>query len=227
MHYALITKTLGVLLMIFSFTMAPPALLAWYYEDGGELPFASAFAVIFLLGLALWLPVWNRRGELRTRDGFLIVTLFWAVLGSIGSLPFILNPDLHISVTDAVFESISGITTTGGTILTGLDTLPSSLLFYRQQLQWLGGMGIIVLACAMLPLRGVGGIQLYRAEMYGPMKDSKLTPRIAETATSLWFIYVLFTVLCALFFRWAGMTLFDAVGHSFSTVATGGFSTHD
>ncbi|HLR16940.1 MAG TPA: TrkH family potassium uptake protein [Alcanivoracaceae bacterium] len=227
MHYALITKTLGVLLMIFSFTMAPPALLAWYYEDGGELPFASAFAVIFLLGLALWLPVWNRRGELRTRDGFLIVTLFWAVLGSIGSLPFILNPDLHISVTDAVFESISGITTTGGTILTGLDTLPPSLLFYRQQLQWLGGMGIIVLAIAILPLLGVGGMQLYRAEMPGPMKESKLTPRIAETAKTLWFIYVLFTVLCALFYRWAGMTWFDAVGHSFSTVATGGFSTHD
>lgn len=227
MHYALITKTLGVLLMIFSFTMAPPALLAWYFQDGGELPFASAFSVIFLLGLVMWLPTWNQRGELRTRDGFLIVTLFWSVLGTIGSLPFLLNPELNISVTDAVFESISGITTTGGTILSGLDDLPPSLLFYRQQLQWLGGMGIIVLAIAILPLLGVGGMQLYRAEIPGPIKDSKLTPRIAETAKTLWFIYVAFTLLCALFYRLAGMSWFDAVGHSFSTVATGGFSTHD
>src|SRR5699024_7406660 len=149
------------------------------------------------------------------------------VLGSIGALPFLLNPQLNISLTDAVFESISGITTTGGTVLSGLDNLPPSLLFYRQQLQWLGGMGIIVLAIAILPLLGVGGMQLYRAEMPGPMKDAKLTPRIAETAKTLWFIYLAFTLLCAFFYRLAGMSWFDAISHSFSTVATGGFSTHD
>lgn len=227
MHFALITKTLGVLLMTFSFTMVPPALLAWYYQDAGELTFALAFSVIFMLGLALWLPVWQRQGELRTREGFLIVTLFWAVLGGIGALPFVIHPSLDISITDAVFESVSGITTTGGSVLTQLQELPPSLLFYRQQLQWLGGMGIIVLAVAILPMLGVGGMQLFKAEIPGPMKESKLTPRIAETAKALWFIYVAFTVLCAVLYRWAGMEWFDAVGHSFSTVATGGFSTHD
>lgn len=227
MHFALITKTLGVLLMTFSFTMVPPALLAWYFEDGGELTFIAAFGVILLLGLLLWLPVWHRQGDLRTREGFLIVTLFWAVLGGIGALPFIIHPGLDISFTDAVFESVSGITTTGGSVLTGLQELPKSLLFYRQQLQWLGGMGIIVLAVAILPMLGVGGMQLFKAEIPGPMKESKLTPRIAETAKALWFIYLAFTLLCALLYRWAGMDWFDAVGHSFSTVATGGFSTHD
>lgn len=227
MHFALIVKTLGVLLMTFSFTMVPPVLLAWYFQDGGELTFITAFAVIFILGLLLWLPVWQRRGELRTRDGFLIVTLFWAVLGSIGALPFIIHPGLEISITDAVFESVSGITTTGGTVLSGLQELPKSLLFYRQQLQWLGGMGIIVLAVAILPMLGVGGMQLFKAETPGPMKESKLTPRIAETAKALWIIYLAFTLACACLYRWAGMDWFDAVSHSFSTVATGGFSTHD
>lgn len=213
--------------MTFSFTMVPPAVLAWYFDSVGEYTFLVAFGVIFFLGLMLWLPVWQRQGELRTREGFLIVTLFWAVLGGIGALPFLLHPSLEISITDAVFESVSGITTTGGTVLSGLQELPKSLLFYRQQLQWLGGMGIIVLAVAILPMLGVGGMQLFKAEIPGPMKESKLTPRIAETAKALWFIYVAFTVLCALLYRWAGMDWFDAVAHSFSTVATGGFSTHD
>jgi trk system potassium uptake protein TrkH len=132
-----------------------------------------------------------------------------------------------MALTDAVFESVSGLTTTGATVLTGLDQLPKSILFYRQQLQWLGGMGIIVLAVAILPMLGIGGMQLYRAETPGPVKDSKLTPRIAKTAKSLWIIYVIITVACALAYWYAGMGVFDAVTHSFSTVAIGGFSTHD
>ncbi|MEY1660610.1 TrkH family potassium uptake protein [Isoalcanivorax beigongshangi] len=227
MHFALITKILGILLMVFSFTMVPPVVVAYLFHDGSEMAFLRSFASIFCLGLVLWLPVWRERAELQTRDGFLVVTLFWTVLGTVGSLPFLLNPALDLSITDAVFESISGLTTTGGTVLTGLDQLPKSLLFYRQQLQWLGGMGIIVLAIAILPMLGVGGMQLYKAEIPGPMKDAKLTPRIAETAKTLWFIYLVFTICCALLFRWGGMSWFDAIAHSFSTVSTGGFSTHD
>ncbi|MDX1696946.1 MAG: TrkH family potassium uptake protein, partial [Thiohalobacterales bacterium] len=157
----------------------------------------------------------------------LFVTLFWIVLGLAGSLPFVFATNPHLSITNAVFESFSGLTTTGATVITGLDDLPQSILFYRQQLQWLGGMGIIVLAVAIMPMLGVGGMQLYRAETPGPMKDSKLTPRITETAKALWYIYLTLTIVCALGYWAAGMSVFDAVSHSFSTVAIGGFSTHD
>jgi len=132
-----------------------------------------------------------------------------------------------LSLTDAFFESMSGLTTTGGTILTNLDDLPKSILYYRQQLQWLGGMGIVVLAVAIMPMLGIGGMQLFRAETPGPMKDSKLTPRITESAKALWYIYFGLTVLCMLSYLLAGMTLFDAICHAFSTIAIGGFSTHD
>ena len=161
------------------------------------------------------------------RDGFLIVVLAWSVLGAVSGLPLYLSNIYDISITDAVFESISGLTTTGATVITEIDAMPHSLLFYRQQLQWLGGMGIIVLAVAVLPMLGIGGMQLFRAETPGPVKDSKLTPRITETAKALWFIYLGLTIACALAYWIAGMTLFDAVAHAFSTVAIGGFSTHD
>jgi trk system potassium uptake protein TrkH len=149
------------------------------------------------------------------------------VLGLVGSLPLILAEKPHLSVTDAVFESLSGLTTTGATVITGLDDLPASILFYRQQLQWLGGMGIIVLAVAIMPMLGVGGMQLYRAETPGPLKDAKLTPRITETAKALWYIYLGLTIVCGVCYWFAGMTAFDAIGHSFSTISIGGFSTHD
>jgi trk system potassium uptake protein TrkH len=132
-----------------------------------------------------------------------------------------------MSLTDSIFESMSGLTTTGATVITGLDFLPKSILFYRQQLQWLGGMGIIVLAVAILPMLGVGGMQLYRAETPGPIKDNKLTPRITETAKALWYVYLTFTAICATCYFMAGMSGFDAITHSFSTIAIGGFSTHD
>jgi trk system potassium uptake protein TrkH len=164
---------------------------------------------------------------LKLRDGFLVVVAFWIVLGLFGAIPLFLSEQPQLSVTDAVFESISGLTTTGATVILGLDALPRGILYYRQQLQWLGGMGIVVLAVAVLPMLGVGGMQLYRAETPGPMKDSKLTPRITETAKALWLIYFGLTVACGLSYWLAGMSLFDAIGHAFSTVAIGGFSTHD
>jgi trk system potassium uptake protein TrkH len=169
----------------------------------------------------------NNHEELRTRDCFLVVTLFWTVLGSYGSFPFIFTASLNMSVTDAVFESISGLTTTGATVLSDLDTLPRSILYYRQQLQWLGGMGIIAIAVAILPMLGIGGMQLYRAESPGPVKDHKLLPRVTQTAKALLFIYISLTMLCAIAYFLAGMSIFDAIGHSYATVAIGGFSTHD
>ena len=161
------------------------------------------------------------------RDGFLIVVLFWTVPSLFGALPFYAMPGLDISFTNAAFESFSGLTSTGATVLSGLDAMPHALLFYRHLLQWLGGMGIIVLAVAVLPMLGVGGMLLYRAEIPGPVKDAKLTPRIAETAKTLWYIYFGLTIACAAAYWLAGMSLFDAIGHSFSTVSLGGFSTHD
>mgnify|MGYP001157003449 FL=1 len=222
-----VLRVLGVLLVMFSTTLLPPILIALIGKDGGLQPFLIAYVTTLLVGGALWFPLRHQRRELRVRDGFLIVVLFWTVLALFGAFPLLLSADLEISITDALFESMSGLTTTGATVLTGLDALPASILYYRQQLQWLGGMGIIVLAVAVMPMLGVGGMQLYRAETPGPMKDNKLTPRITETAKALWYIYLGLTVSCALAYWAAGMTFFDAVGHAFSTVAIGGFSTHD
>lgn len=213
--------------MLFSISMLPPFIVAWFYQDGAMIAFANSFAVILLIGFFIWLPARNEHSELRLRDGFVVVAAFWVVLGMVGSIPLLFADEPQLTITDAIFEAISGLTTTGATVLAGLDTLPKSILYYRQQLQWLGGMGIIVLAVAVLPMLGVGGMQLYRAEAPGPVKDSKLTPRITETAKALWYIYLGLTVACAAGYKFAGMSLFDAVCHSFSTVAIGGFSTHD
>jgi trk system potassium uptake protein TrkH len=227
MHYRVILRILGLLLMIFSFTMLPPLAISYGYQDGSHSAFISAFIITLLTGFIIWAPVYRARDDLRTRDGFLVTVLFWVVLGLFGAIPFMLSHDPGLSVVDSVFESLSGLTTTGATVMTGIDDLPKSILFYRQQLQWLGGMGIIVLAVAILPMLGIGGMQLYRAETPGPVKDRKLTPRITETAKALWYIYLSLTIVCALGYWLAGMTLFDAISHSFSTVAIGGFSTHD
>ena len=227
MHLLIVQRILGILFMVFSASLVPPMLVSLWYGDGAIIPFVDGFFLIFGLGVLIWWPVRGRKHDLRVRDGFLVVVLFWTVLGLTGAVPFILSESPDMSVTDAVFESISGLTTTGATVIVGIDELPESIRFYRQQLQWLGGMGIIVLAVAVLPMLGIGGMQLYRAETPGPMKDSKLTPRITETAKALWYIYLGLTVACTLAYWAAGMTLFDAVGHAFSTVAIGGFSTHD
>ncbi len=227
MHTAITARVLGLLLIIFSLTMLPPVLVALWYEESTSRMFLLAFSITLLVGLLFWLPMRSSTGELRTRDGFVVTVFFWLVLSTFGTLPFMLSDALQLSFIDALFESISGLTTTGATVISGLDTLPKSILYYRQQLQWLGGIGIVVIAVAILPMLGVGGMQIYRAETPGPMKDSKITPRITETANVLFKIYVALTAVCALAYWIAGMSLFDAICHSFSTVAIGGFSTHD
>lgn len=225
MHWRTILRLFGILLLFYSLSFLPSIGISLLYDDGKWAVFAASILITAGAGLLLWLMNVNHRNELTVRDGFLFVTLFWVILGILGSLPFILG--LHLSPTDAVFESMSGFTTTGATVIVGLDQLPPSILYHRQQIQWLGGMGIIVLAVAILPLLGVGGMQLYRAEASGVAKHEKLTPRITETARALWFIYLVLTVACALAYWIADMSWFDAVGHAFTTVATGGFSTHD
>ncbi|MFO8151700.1 TrkH family potassium uptake protein [Thioalkalivibrio sp.] len=227
LQFTTTTRLLGILVTLFSITMLPPALVGWIYEEESMGVFLRAFAILLVVGVAIWVPFFRARAELQVRDGFVVVVMFWLVLGLFGALPLYLDPVLHISVTDAVFESMSGLTTTGSTVIVGLDDLPRAILWYRQQLQWLGGMGIIVLAVAILPLLGIGGMQLFRAEMPGPLKDNKLAPRIAETARNLWLVYFGLTAACALAYWVAGMEVFDAIAHSFTTVAIGGFSTYD
>jgi trk system potassium uptake protein TrkH len=222
-----VQRVLGLLLAMFSVTMFAPMIVSWIFQDGTWTIFMESFAITAGFGIALWWPVRRRKQELRLRDGFLVVALFWVVLGLFGAAPFLLADTPQLSFTDAAFESISGLTTTGATILVGLDSLPPAILFYRQQLQWFGGLGIIVLAVAVLPMLGVGGMQLYRAETPGPVKDNKLTPRITQTAKALWYVYLGITVVCIVAYKLAGMNLFDAICHAFATVAIGGFSTHD
>lgn len=227
MNRLVVQRILGLLLMMFSVSMIPPIIVDLFFGEEAWSAFAESFGVTLFFGLLLWYPVRDSRKDLRLRDGFLVVALFWAGLGMAGALPFYMAQAPEMSFTDAVFESVSGLTTTGATVLAGLDTLPKAILYYRHQMQWLGGMGIIVLAVAVLPMLGVGGMQLLRAETPGPVKDSKLTPRITETAKALWYVYFAFTVACVLAYMWAGMGFFDALCHGFSTVAIGGFSTHD
>jgi trk system potassium uptake protein TrkH len=227
MNWTVVQRILGLLLMMFSVTMLPPVIIAMIFEESSWLPFVEGFGLTLAAGLIIWLPVHRSRKDLRLRDGFVVVAAFWTVLGTFGAAPLYFADSLTLTLTDAIFESMSGLTTTGATILTGLDDLPRSILYYRQQLQWLGGMGIIVLAVAVLPMLGVGGMQLYRAETPGPVKDTKLTPRITETAKALWYVYLAFTIACAACYMAAGMDWFDALCHAFSTVAIGGFSTHD
>jgi trk system potassium uptake protein TrkH len=222
-----VQRILGLLLVLFSLTMLPPIVVALIFRDQQWSVFAASFGVVLLGGLAMWLPVRHRREELRTREGFLVVALFWIVLGVFGAVPLVLAQRPELSWPDAIFESISGLTTTASTVLVSVDALPRSILFYRNQLQWFGGLGIVVLAVAVLPMLGVGGMQLYRAELPGPIKDTKLTPRITETAKALWYVYFGMTVACAACYWLAGMPVFDAICHSFSTVSIGGYSTHD
>jgi trk system potassium uptake protein TrkH len=227
MQFAESFRILGLLLIFFSLSHLPPIAVSWWYDEYLYYPYLLSAGITVLSGFVLWALTRNAKGELRTRDGFLVVVLFWTVLSIFGALPLVISEQPHIGFVDAVFESASGLTTTGATVLTGLDSLPKSILYYRQQLHFLGGMGIIVLAVAVLPMLGIGGLQLFRAETSGMIKDSKLTPRIAETAKALWTIYIALTFVCAMVFWLHGMTLFDAVGYAFSTISTGGFAPHD
>ena len=225
MHLRTILSLTGLLLMLFSLVLLVPMAVALIYSEAFISHFLLAFTVTLGMGLVLWLACRPIR-ELRNRDGFIVVALFYFGLGAFGAVPFV-SSGVADSWSSAVFESVSGLTTTGATMIMGLDDLPKSLLIYRQILQWLGGMGIVILAVAVLPMLGIGGMQLSRSEITGPDKGSKLAPRIRETARALWLVYLGLTVACALAYFIAGMDLFDAVAHAFSTVAIGGFSTHD
>lgn len=227
MNLFVVQRIVGFLLMLFSTAMLPPMVVALLYEDSSVFPFLYTMIATLALGAAIWFPQRHNNSDLGLRDGFMIVVLFWTVLSAAGALPFLLAEQPNLSVASAFFESMSGLTTTGATVITNLDTLPKAILFYRQGLQWFGGLGIIVLAVAILPMLGIGGMQLYKAETPGPIKDSKMTPRITETAKALWYIYLTLTAVCALAYYGVGMSVFDAICHAFSTVAIGGFSTHD
>ena len=223
--YAPVQRVVGMLLMFLSFSFLPPLAFAWFNHDGAAGAFLASLVVVAVVGSALYLPMRNSQRDLRVADGFLVVFACWAAVSLAGSLPFLLV--LDSGAANAVFETVSGITTTGATVFTGLDHMPISIRWYRQQLQWMGGLGIIVLAVAILPMLKIGGMEIYRAEVTGPVKENRLTPRIAETAKALWLIYLGMTLVCALALWAAGMSLFDAFGHSFATIATAGFSTYD
>ena len=225
MHFKSIFRIIGFFSLGFSLILFLPILVALIYGESEVGHFLIAFAVTALIGQLFVLLSRGDSHEFTNRDGFLIVAIFWFGLSAIASLPFMLSA--HLNMVDALFEAASGFTTTGATVISGLETLPKSFLFYRQLLQWLGGMGMIVLAIAVLPMLGIGGMQLYRAEAPGPFKDEKLTPRLSHTARYLWVFYVGITAANALAYWAAGMTPFDAIAHSFSTVSTGGFSTYD
>lgn len=226
MQFRSIIRIVGLLLALFSVSMLAPALVALIYRDGAGVPFVSTF--LYYCCVAAYSGFRTAIINMNSRHGMVFNRRI--VLDSNRQrwrIAFLLAADPNISVTDAFFESFSALTTTGATVIVGLDELPKAILFYRQFLQWFGGMGIIVLAVAILPVLGIGGMQLYRAEIPGPVKDTKVTPRIAETAKALWYIYLSLTIACASAFWLAGMSLFDAICHSFSTIAIGGFSTHD
>ncbi|ARC55005.1 potassium transporter [Candidatus Riesia sp. GBBU] len=222
-----VVRIIGMFLILFSFFMIFPLLISLIYKDGMEKIFNKMFLITLVIGLFLWIPNKNRKYNLNFKEGLLTVSLFWMILGSFGSIPFIFSKINNISITNAFFESFSGLTTTGATVLKGLSKIPRSVLFYRQMLQWLGGMGVIVLAIAIIPFIGTEGMQLYRAEITGPIKNEKIQPRISETAKTLWLMYILLTITCSIFLWISGMDIFDAISHSFSIVSVGGFSNYD
>ena len=213
------------LVLLYSLSMLVPAFVGLLYGEADVISFFITFGVTLVTGLAGWMSTLGSTRVLRTRDGFLVAVLFWVLFSIVSAMPFVLDQRLHMSVTDAVFEGVSGITTTGASVFRDIDQLPKSILYYRAQLNFLGGLGIIVLAVAVLPLLGIGGAKLYQSEMPGPQKEEKLTPRLADTAKNLWLIYSGLAALTVLGFYLAGMDLFDAICHGLSTVSLGGFST--
>jgi trk system potassium uptake protein TrkH len=218
-------RVFGALLIGFSVCLAVPLGVSWYAEDGAHSAFDEAFALTLLSGLVLYLKYRGERREMKVRDGFLLVVLLWTILPLFACLPLWLH--LDISFTDAYFEATSGLTATGSTVLSGLDQMPLSINFWRTFMHWIGGMGVVVLAVAVLPLLGIGGRQMFKAETPGPMKETSLTPRIAETAKGLWTVYLILTIACGFTLWFLGMAPWDAIMHAFSTLGLGGFSTKD
>lgn len=225
-RYAPLAQTLGLIIMLFGASTLLPLTLSHVLADGAARAYDETLLLTIACGLALWLPSRKHRGELHVRHGFLLVGVTWTVLPAFATLPLMIYlPSL--SFTEAYFETVSGLTTSGGTVLEGLDQLPPSINVWRSQLIWMGGIGVMVFAVAILPLLGVGGAQVFKAETPGPMKDTRLTPRITQTAKALWVVYVIVTLACMLALRAAGMSWLDALIHSFSTMGLGGFSSHD
>jgi len=220
-----ILRVLGMLNLFLAGTMIFPLGISWYYGEKEIVSFLIAMGITALAGLLLYLPIPKKRGDLTRRQAFLIVTFGWISASIFGAIPFYVS-ELFTHPIDALFETVSGFTTTGSSVLTALDAVPKGLLFWRAMIQWLGGMGIILLSIAILPFLGVGGMQLYRAEVPGPFLD-KLRPRIAETAKILWQTYLLISGLEVVLLFLGGMNIFDSICHSFTTMATGGFSTKD
>lgn len=217
---------LGLIAMVMSLSHLLPLGVSFFHDDGATQAFVISMIVNFAVGCAMWLGTHHNKRDLTPRDGILLVVLAWCGGAAFATLPLLLAiPGL--TFTDAYFETMSGLTTTGSTVLSDLDNLAPSLNFWRCLLVWLGGMGLIVLAVAILPLLGIGGRQIFKAETPGPMKDAKMTPRITETAKGLWVVYAMISVACAIAYYLAGMTWFDAVVHMFSTMGLGGFSSHD
>ena len=221
-----VIHALGMMLILFSLTYLFPIITSLIYQDGTLADFIWAMLMTFLSGALMWNVTRRFKGELSIRHGYLLVVVMWTAIPAFATLPLLMVlPSL--SFTDAYFETMSGLTTTGATVLTGLDSMPEAINMWRHELNWLGGMGIIVLAVAIMPLLGIGGRQLYKAETPGPMKDSTLTPRITETARNLWLVYLGITIACIVSLKVAGMNWFDAVCHAFAAMGLGGFSTHD
>ena len=221
-----VIRPLGVIGMVMSLSHLVPIAVSLYYGDGALRAFCISMLFNFVIGMIAFLVTRDIKADLKPRDGMLLVVLAWTGGAAFATLPLLLMiPGL--SFTDAYFETVSGLTTTGSTVLSDLDKLAPSLNIWRGLLVWLGGMGLIVLAVAVLPLLGIGGRQMFKAETPGPMKDSQLTPRITETAKALWEVYALISLLCFIAFHIAGMTWFDALMHMFSTMGLGGFSSHD
>ena len=221
-----VINVLGIVILIFGFTLLVPLGLSLWLNDTAQFVYYKSAAITIALGLLMWIATRSYKRELQVRDGFLLVVLVWSVLPVFATLPLLLHLP-NLSFTKAYFEAASGLTASGGTVLTGLDMLPPSINLWRTEMVWMGGMGLIVLAVAILPLLGVGGRQMFKAETPGPMKDTKLTPRIAETAKGLWLVYAGITIACASAYKLAGMTWLDAVMHAFTTIGLGGFSSHD
>jgi trk system potassium uptake protein TrkH len=221
-----VIHALGLMLVVFSFAYLMPVAASLIYDDGTLIDFLLAMVWTSAIGFLMWLLTRRYKGELSIRHGYLLVVTMWTAMPAFATLPLLLVIK-DLSFTDAYFETMSGITTTGATVLSGLDTLPPAINIWRHELNWVGGMGIIVLAVAILPLLGVGGRQLFKAETPGPMKESALTPRITETARNLWLVYLGITIACILSLKVVGMSWLDAICHAFAAMGLGGFSTHD
>lgn len=221
-----ILHVLGMIIAVFGLAMLLPLTVSELFDDAAQRSFDQAVLITVGAGIVTWLAGRPWKRELKARDGILLVVLTWVLTPVFAAVPLLIFLP-NLSFTDAYFETMSGLTTTGATVLSGLDSLPASINLWRALLHWLGGLGVIVLVVAVLPLLGVGGRQMYKAETPGPMKDDKLTPRMAETAKGLWSVYILLTVLCIILYWWYGMTPMDAAIHAFSVMGLGGFSSHD